>query len=541
MPAIASPSKKEKSGKKSRRQGAQTAPEYSGLIQLLLLAVCGAILGLSAPGLDQWYLAWVGLVPLLLAVSSATGLKQAFARGLVFGMGYMLVALSWYLLGLPPLDWLGYNSWQGWSLATLAWLVNAAHQALIIALFAVAMKLTPMAGNFTIKKSQSQWRIPVMLAIPLLWVLIVNKIGNAHCALGVPWAMIEYSQYRELFFIQCASVIGSIGIGFLIVLANTALATLLATVWKKRNFASLVAAGKEHALYQAMFVGVVLVAATACGYYCSLADKVPATIDASVLQGNINIDMQKTTRRYSLEELYTHYATMLAECPSGLCVFTESALPCYLRGEHSVINALADNARSHHVDMVIGAIDDDYKGNPYNSAFGITQQGAFLQEAYHKRYLVPFGEYAPYVVQHYFPEWIKRLTNTPAGGGFSSGKSPVTLDFDSARIAPLICFECLSPEVVASSVRHGGQVLVNISDLAWFHRSIIGRQMLAFSVFRAIENGRYFIFAANTGPSAIIDPGGRIRQLSQLDRSTVLVGKVGPSSKLTPFTQWFVF
>jgi apolipoprotein N-acyltransferase len=142
---------------------------------------------------------------------------------------------------------------------------------------------------------------------------------------------------------------------------------------------------------------------------------------------------------------------------------------------------------------------------------------------------------------NYLPEWIKRLTNTPAGGGFNSGRLPVVLNFERAAIAPLICFETLSPELAASSVRAGGQLLVNVSDLAWFHDSICGKQMIAFSVFRAVENRRDFIFAANTGPSAIIDSHGKIRQISSLDRTDVLTGKVGLNAQLTPFTRWYLF
>jgi apolipoprotein N-acyltransferase len=70
---------------------------------------------------------------------------------------------------------------------------------------------------------------------------------------------------------------------------------------------------------------------------------------------------------------------------------------------------------------------------------------------------------------------------------------------------------------------------------------MIGEQMIAFSVFRAIENGRYFVFGANTGPSAIIDQNGRLKELSGQEKDLVLIGKVALSSDLTPFTHWFAF
>jgi apolipoprotein N-acyltransferase len=248
--------------------------------------------------------------------------------------------------------------------------------------------------------------------------------------------------------------------------------------------------------------------------------------------------MQKTAHRYTLPELWSHYYELAQGVSPGLCIWTENALPTYLRQESELEDRLSVLARQRKLDMVVGALDHDTLFHPYNSAYGITRDGALLTHVYHKRYLVPFGEYCPWLVR-YFPEWIKRLTNTPAGGGFTSGKEPTVLNLTEGRVAPLVCFETLSPELAASSVRSGGQILVNLSDLAWFHRSIAGDQMIAFSVLRAVENRRYFIFAANTGPSATIDNDGNIRQTSSRDKACILQGEVGLSSKLTPFTQWF--
>ncbi|MBX9694527.1 MAG: hypothetical protein K2Z81_19225, partial [Cyanobacteria bacterium] len=103
---------------------------------LFYLAFFGALLGLAAPGIGVWFLAWFGLAPLLLAVASSKGFWQAAARGFVFGLAYNLVYLSWYL-GLSPLDWLGFNWWQGWLLAGSAWLIASLIQATVISAFSV--------------------------------------------------------------------------------------------------------------------------------------------------------------------------------------------------------------------------------------------------------------------------------------------------------------------------------------------------------------------------------------------------------------------
>jgi len=566
MPAITAKKKPAKKGQlKAAGKGSEntSAPSFEPRLWILL-AFAGAFLGLSAPGLDQWYLAWVALVPLLLASVSATGILAAFLRGTAFGIGYSLTYLNWYL-GLQPLDWLLFNWWQGYLIAAAAWIIVSTHQALIIGIFSAILSKIPLTGSFLPGKRQGQWRLPALLVVPLLWTLVCNLICNARGATGVPWTMLEYSQYRQIPLIQIASVVGGVGLGFLIVMVNTAAAALYCTFQKKSKGQPLSADSKSIAVYQVIALALLIVGCLAFGFQRvgapgeprsagvspaseppgsvlppGSAGVPPASLNVTVVQGNVNIEMQKTTHRYTLVELLTHYTNMLRGCANGLVVLTESALPTYLREAPETLADLESLAKSHNFDMVVGSLDHDQDQNPYNSAFGIDSHGHVAPEAYHKRYLVPFGEYTPLAV-NFMPEWMRRLTNTPAGGGFASGTGPVALNLTCAKVAPLVCFETISPGLVASSVRNGGQLLVNISDLAWFHKSLVGQQMLAFSVMRAVENSRYFVFAANTGPSAIIDAKGRTVQLSEQNTERLLAGKVMLSSEITPFTHWFVF
>jgi apolipoprotein N-acyltransferase len=125
--------------------------------------------------------------------------------------------------------------------------------------------------------------------------------------------------------------------------------------------------------------------------------------------------------------------------------------------------------------------------------------------------------------------------------GYSPGTEPALLNIDDKLIAPLICFEVISPELAAASVRAGGQLLVNINDLAWFHKSIIGDQMIACAVLRAVENRRDVIFAANTGPSAVISSLGQIKSYIGQNKAANLIANFNYSSTLTLFTRCFVF
>ena len=499
----------------------------------------GALLGLSAPGIGLWFYAWVGLAPLLILIASAKSKREAVFKALLFGLAYNCVYLNWYL-GLAPLDWLGFNDLEGNLLASAALFIVSFHQGLIFALFALIFRLLPLKSTMLLHWRGGQLSLPALWTIPLLWVLLINKLGNAHCLTGVPWSMLEYSQYKQLALIQIASVIGGIGIEYLIVLANVMLSIGIVALLKSTKAKAFSASGKKTLAIQGLTTLVALLAVLAYGFR-RLSEKQPvATIPLSIVQPNVNIEMQKSEHRYTILDLVNQQEALTKECPQGICIWPESAVPTRLLKNQAMQNRLGKLAKTRNLDLVVGSIDEDGEDRVYNAVFAFRSDGTFLPHAYRKQYLVPFGEYTPVLV-NYMPAWIKRLTNTPAGAGYGSGSQATVLELCRARVAPLICFETISPELASAAVRAGGQLLINVSDLAWFHKSIIGEQMLACAVFRAVENHRFFVFAANTGPSAIIAPNGTIRaELSQGLKMT-LSGKITPFSKLTAFARWFIF
>ncbi len=459
---------------------------------------------------------------------------KVFNYGFLFGLAYNCVYLHWYL-NLAPLDWLGFNAWQGQLLAIAAWLIVASHQALLVAIFSVLCKLLL---NVLSKTNASN--ILQIFLVPLLWVIVINKLGNARDLTGVPWSMLEYTQYKQLPLIQIADIVGSIGIGFLIVMINAFIAQVVEAMLIGRNESkpaldkSLISA---HAPALSLCMSF-LVAANFYGHYVLASPQTEPKETVSIVQPNINIEMEKSKRQCTLSELITHQLQLASKCPPGLCVWTESSLPTRISEDKDLQRLLISFAQSKKLSLIVGTIDSD-NADYYNAAWATSSSGRSSKQMYHKRYLVPFGEYTPQFVRNW-PDWILCLTNTPAGTGYSSGKEPALLNINEKLIAPLICFEVISPELAAASVRAGGQLLVNINDLAWFHESIIGEQMIACAVFRAIENRRYFIFAANTGPSAVISSTGKINASIGQDKTTDLIDKFNYLSKLTLFTRYFM-
>lgn len=515
-------------------------PKQGALSRWMMACACafsGAVLGLSAPGIEQWYVAWFGLVPLCLLIVSSPSFVQAFFRGFVFGTAYNIVYLNWYL-GLHPLSWLGFSSVESILMAAGIWLALAVHQGLIIGAFAAICRLLPLTGGFLPSQVEGKWCLPAFVVMPLLWVIIQNKIGNAHDFLGVPWSMIEYSQYKQVALIQVASLVGGIGVGALIVLGNVALASLIATMTTKVSFKSLAARTMPLSFCNLLGVALFICGVYAWGLSTVVSYAPKPTVNLAVLQANVEVEKQKSENPPTISDLLSMYGAMLDNCPRGICIWAENALPTYLKKETNALAYLTQLAAKKQLSMVVGSLDRDKSGKPFSSAYGITNAGALLPDVYHKRYLVPFGEYMPSLVE-YLPECLQRLTCTAAGKGLAAGDKPVVWPISSGNVAPLVCFEAISPEIVSSSVRQGGTLLVNISDLCWFHNTMIGQQMLAFSVLRAVESRRYFVFACNTGPSAVISPTGKITNFVDTGKQGILISKAAYCSEITPFTWWF--
>jgi apolipoprotein N-acyltransferase len=109
---------------------------------------------------------------------------------------------------------------------------------------------------------------------------------------------------------------------------------------------------------------------------------------------------------------------------------------------------------------------------------------------------------------------------------------------NGARIGVLVCFEGIFPELARDYVRKGSDLLVNITNDAWFGRSSAPYQHLAMSRFRAVENRVWVARAANTGISAIVAPSGRIVAQSALFERLSLRGTVGLGARPTLYTRY---
>ena len=515
-------------------EGTQSQSAREKLIAFAVCAVSGSVLALSSPGFDQSYVAWFGLVPFLFATFSSRTILQSFNRAFVFGAAYTMTYGHWLLSLHPAWSWLS-PAYIGFT-ATFWWLICALHQGIVFGAMAAIMRKLPLNSGWFLEFNK-RVKLPILVVFPLLWVVMLNKLANCPVTLGFPWTMVEYSQYKNLELLQAAKFIGGIGIGALIVLVNTALFTSVVNVFPKLAPSLPPLKSRFSAIVSSVWVALLLVGFLNSGK-SNLTNEgyiAPKTIPVSLLQGNLSgkADGSKPV------EVISRYLNLSAQAPRGLCVWTEWVLPIDLaQTNDKTIEGLLTLANLQGQSWLLGALQTDEQRNTFNAVCALTSDGKMVETVYRKRFLVPFLEH--------LPEWVsktplKTVVSTLAPGevDLQPGVSSSVMALPNAKVGSLICLEVVKPELVNESVRDGAEILADLSNTSWYRSPLPGRQMIAFSVLRAVETSRTVLFSTTTGPSAIIAPSGKIIAETQPRTTAILSKEVPVSSEITPFVRWF--
>jgi apolipoprotein N-acyltransferase len=248
------------------------------------------------------------------------------------------------------------------------------------------------------------------------------------------------------------------------------------------------------------------------------------SLNVSLIQGNIDQSVKWDPKYQDATlDIYKTLSELSSSSSSGLVIWPETAAPFYFqdygRRSREVILLAKDSAKW----LLFGSpsyVQERKQLSYYNSAFLISPEGA-IAGRYDKVHLVPYGEYVP--LRRLFPYMSKIVAGV---GDFGTGKGYYPLSMGNRRIGVLICYEAIFPEASRTYKREGADILVNITNDAWFGRSSAPYQHLSMTVFRAVETRLYVARAANTGISALIDPTGKILSHTPLFVRTALKEKV---------------
>ena len=457
----------------------------------------GLLLFLSFPKFGNGILAWVALIPLFHALHDAKpgeAFKMGFWAGLIAHVG-ILYWISYVVVqyGYLPI-YIGISSM----------LLLAAYLSLYTALFAMGIVFLRSRGH------------ALYLAAPLLWTSL--EYVRSHFLTGFPWENLAYSQYLFGNIIQIADITGIYGISFAIVLINAVLYNTVTARFRRRTFPVIEIAAACAVMLLLYGYGHFRTA----GIQQSLNSA--SSMEVALVQGNIDQSI-KWDEQYQSQTLDIYRSLSLHSIPAqgGLVVWPETAAPFYFEHPGPLRETVVQLARISGRAMLFGSPRSEEKTGKLslmNSAYLLSPDGA-IAGRYDKVHLVPYGEYVP--LRQLFP-FIGKLV---AGvGDFRPGGGYEPLVSDGRRFGVLICYEGIFPEAARNYKRNRADLLVNITNDAWFGKTSAPYQHLSMTVFRAVENRLYLVRAANTGVSAVIDPTGLILSRTDLFERTVLRDKV---------------
>lgn len=519
--------------------------------KLPLAFLFGSILGLSSAGFDQSWIAWIGVAPLLVILRTVNGMKEAAFVGLAFGLGYHLVATSWFL-GLFPLRWLGVEDWLGVQLTVLVWIFESLHEALLIGGFAFLVFCLPLRSGFLPHYKRPFF--PYMWAVPLIWIYCHWVVGTSELFLAVPVDQLAYSQSQHTGFIQIARIGGSALVDFILILFNAALAELvLDLVHLGRRLDGRMDKLRQRVgpLFDVAVVSLVIIICNVWGgaevkriaretrpEVAIIEDPQTQAVPIAVVQGNISIeeDRLKTTSAKAISDRYAELSNSLG---TSLMVLPEGVINPVQLAPGYLVSRLKEISLREKKEIVVGSVESIKKAH-VNAARLISPANP-PNNLYVKRRLVPIGELAPLkAIEDTLPTDIKKRLPSEQMK-FLTSKSTELLQCLWGPMGVSICSEIVYPRLISREVRKGATILLSVSNLAWFHNSALNKQVLAAAVFRAVENGRYLVLSTNTGISAVIDPAGIVTAVSYPGKRGVLIGTVQFLYKKTPFSKmWWL-
>jgi apolipoprotein N-acyltransferase len=458
-------------------------------------ALSGLLLACAFPLPDYTVLAWIGLVPLLVVMQ-----KRPFKSGFVAGLVFFAVTLYWVNIVMTTYGHLPLV------ISFLLYLLLACYLALFWG-----------AATWAACRLKEFRDYPYVLTLPVLWVGL--EFLREFLLTGFPWATLGYSQQAWLTMIQSADLFGVYGLSYLLILFNAVLAESIPALRRKRL--------QELPVTALVAAACLLLLNYGYGYW-SLQQDLDGrveTLQAAVIQGNIPQGLKwQPENQVSTVKTYRNLSLQARQAGArDLIIWPEAAMPFYFQDGGQLVRSVTRLPLQSGASLLFGspAYLRDLGGMRYlNSAFLLSPTAQLLGRS-DKVHLVPFGEYVP--LGKFLPFVNKLVTGI---GDFSAGEiNPLPMQSHQAGV--LICYEVIFPELAREYVRQGSDLLVNITNDAWFGESSAPWQHLAMARFRAIENRVWLARAANTGVSAFIAPSGRVVAQTGLFETAFLTEEIG--------------
>jgi apolipoprotein N-acyltransferase len=466
--------------------------------KILLAVLSGVMLTASFPPINMDWIAWFALVPLLKSLEKEPP-SSAFKLGSIAGLFHYFTLIYWIIIVI--------SSYGG---------LNHIISSAVLLLLCLYLSLYPALFSLLISYIRgSRFRAFLTAGV---WVSL--EYARARLLTGFPWCLFGYCQFKHTNLIQVTDTVGVYGISFLIVFANTLICMLF--------FNNRAGTRKRYMIMETFLLIILGATALLYGNY-RIGEKSKTTdgekpIKVAVVQGNIDqsLKWESAYQKATLDRYRNLTQNSLGFRPH-LILWPETALPFFFQDNSELkqeLHAISDRSEAL---MIFGSPAYNWeKGETvYYNRIYYRSPGEIFSGYYDKVHLVPFGEYVP--LKKFLP-FVQRLVHS--AGDFTSGSEVTPMDLPDLPTGGLICYEAIFPELSRTHVKKGAKLLVNLTNDAWFGMTSAPYQHLSMSLFRAVENRRPLVRAANTGFSAFIDSKGRMMAVGNLFEEGVLINEV---------------
>jgi apolipoprotein N-acyltransferase len=463
-------------------------------------------MGLAFPKFDHGLLAWVALVPLFYVIEGES-MRRVFWWAYLQGFASYVVQLYW--IPIPLHDF-----------ADVRMEFAIFPMLLLAGIVAINTAVAIWAGEFAARRM----RIPIVVTMPVAWTAV--ELIRTYFPIGFPWNLLGYTAYHNLELIQFAEFTGVYGVSALIVFFN---AVVYVVIFRRGG-------SRLQAISLSALTALMIVLVAFGAWRIRDLKNAPSTgsFKVAMVQGNIPQSLKWDPK--FLPQSYGVYQDETADAarrgadlivwPEAAAAFlfqTDDRYPAMLTSDAAYRTALLTLAKNMGKPILFGApalaVQNDRVAGFYNRADLVSDQGEVLAH-YDKIELVPFGEYVP--ARALLGFFVNRVVE--GMGDMIPGKEQTLFEVKGAKLGILICYESIFPDFTRREVNEGADILVNITNDAWYGESSAPYQVLAMAVMRSIETKVPMVRAANTGFSALIEPSGQITNRTPLfKRGTTIV------------------
>lgn len=461
-------------------------------------------------------LSFVVLTPAVLLLRQAErdgSPRNAFRWGFWYGLVSQALVLYWLVVAL----------WHFTALSALGYLATIAGMGFF----------TAACFWFVIRVRLRVPRLPLWILLPVAWTTMEWTIGHVG-DVAFPWLGIGTSLTDAPVLVQWADVAGARGIGFWLIACNVALAEGALGGGK--------GAWRRMALPRFAAVAATVLAAWGYGTWRTHTLPMRRAGVVGLIQPNIGFDEKWEAVRADSEVdlMLALSARARAQGRPDLIAWPEAALPGYLFEQARWDTLLARFAREGRTPMLVGGLHatfpaDGSSPDIYNAAFYFDSTGVWRSHpVYEKSYLVPVVERTPFVPA----SWFRRIPGIRNWAGrFRPGTELPLYPSPVGRLGVLVCYESTFEDLARRYRAEGAQVLVNITNDAWYGRTTAPYQHAAHLVMRAIETRMGIARSANDGVSEFVDPLGHVTDASILGTQAVVVGTLVTSDVVPPYVR----